>query len=117
MNFDDAIKAHSSWKMKLSQYLKSPDHSLKASDIQPDNLCELGRWIYGEGKKFSTEADFTALRDAHAHFHKCAADVVRRADSGQNVSEEITLGAKSEFSQASNAVVQAIMNLRRKIGV
>lgn len=114
MDFDEAIKAHSAWKMKLSTYLKNPDGSLKSSDIQVDNKCALGQWIYGEGAKFSNHPEYATLKQEHAKFHKAAAQVVAKADSGQSTSEETALGSKSEFASASSAVVSAIMAIRRK---
>ena len=116
MNFDEAIAAHSSWKMKLSRYLRNPDGSLKASDIQPDNNCELGKWIYSEGKKHSSVPEFSTLKTEHAHFHKAAAEIVTKADSGQNVTEEVALGGTSEFATRSSNVVRAIMTLKKKLG-
>lgn len=114
MDFDEAIKAHSAWKMKLSNYLKKPDGSLKAADIQVDNKCILGQWIYGEGSKWNSLAEYATLKSEHAKFHRAAADIVRKADSGQSTSEETALGAKSEFGLTSNSVVAAIMSMRRK---
>ena len=43
-----------------------------------------------------------------------SADVVRKADSGQNVSEEIALGGASEFSRNSSDVVKAIIGMKSK---
>lgn len=114
MDFDEAIKAHSAWKIKLSNYLKKPDGSLKANEIQMDNKCALGQWIYGEGAKFSSLPEYNTLKQEHAKFHKAAAQVVTKADSGQNTLEETALGSKSEFAAASSAVVAAIMGIRRK---
>ncbi len=34
MDFDGAIAAHSSWKMKLSLYLKHPDGSLNVLEVE-----------------------------------------------------------------------------------
>jgi len=42
MNFDDAIKIHTMWKMKLDQYLSKPDKSLGAADVETDCKCQLG---------------------------------------------------------------------------
>jgi methyl-accepting chemotaxis protein len=114
MDFDEAIKAHSAWKMKLSAYLRKPDGSLKAADIQVDNKCALGQWIYGLGAKWSSLPEYATLKSEHARFHKAASQVVIRADSGQDTSEDIALGAKSEFALASSAVVSAIMAIKRK---
>lgn len=115
MNFDDAIKAHSSWKLKLGEYLRKPDGSLKADQIKVDNTCELGKWIYGEGLKYKDLPEYQSLVKDHAKFHKAAADVVIKADSGKDVKEDTALGAKSDFSNASTAVVTAIMSMRSKV--
>lgn len=115
MNFDEAIRAHSDWKMKLGTYLRNPDGSLKSAEISPDNKCPLGQWIYGEGAKFSTLPEYEILRTEHAKFHKEAAQVVTKADSGQNVTEEVALGANSGFAKASSSVVSAIMKMKTKV--
>jgi hypothetical protein len=114
MDFDKAIKAHSDWKMKLAVYLKKPDGSLKAGDMGQNNKCELGSWIAAEGAKHNGLPELAKLKSEHTRFHKAAADVVRRADSGKNVSEETVLGSKSEFMSASQAVVQAILAIKAK---
>ncbi len=114
MDFDQAIKAHSEWKMKLQTYLKKPDKSLKAEEIQLDNKCPLGQWVYGEGAKHSALAEYATLKAEHAKFHKAAANVVRKADSGQSTSEETSLGANSDFANSSSTVVMAIMKMKAK---
>jgi len=114
MDFDHAIAAHSSWKSKLDGYLKNPDHSLKPAEVGLDDHCDLGKWIVGEGKQFSKLPEYVSLKSEHSRFHKAAASVIQHADAGQNVSEEIALGGKSEFSLASAAVVRAIMALKSK---
>jgi len=114
MDFDEAIRAHGAWKAKLSTYLRKPDGSLKAAAIQSDNQCDLGRWIYGEGAQFGSDPEFAVLKASHKKFHKAAAEVVNKADSGKSTSEDVALGSKSEFSTASANVVSAIMAIRRK---
>jgi hypothetical protein len=113
MNFDEAIKAHAAWKQKLGLYLRNPDQSLKAVDVQVDNKCELGKWIYGEGAKHSALPEYSILKSEHAKFHKCAASIITQADTGKSMTEEITLGSGSEFSTASSNVVGAIMKMKR----
>lgn len=45
MNFDEAIRAHSDWKMKFNIYLSKPDGSINPQDLANDNLCALGKWL------------------------------------------------------------------------
>jgi chemoreceptor zinc-binding protein len=112
MNFDQAISAHSEWKYKLSHYLVKHDGSLNPVEISQDNRCPLGQWIHGEGAKYSNLSEYVALKSEHARFHKAAAKVVTKANSGQSVTEETALGSASEFGQASSAVVLAIMHMK-----
>jgi len=113
MDFDQAVAAHSSWKRKLAAYLKERDGSLKASDASSDDKCPLGQWIYGEGGKFVSLPEFSTLKREHARFHKAVGDVIRRANSGQPVSEEMAIGSNSEFTSASSAVVMALVKLKK----
>lgn len=115
MDFDDAIKAHSAWKMKLAAYLRKPDGSLKSVDVQVDHKCTLGQWIYGEGAKFANLPEFAELKKEHARFHKAAAEIIDKADSGADTSEDTALGSKSEFGSASSKVVTAIMSMKKKM--
>jgi len=115
MDLDDAIKAHSSWKMKLARYLENPDGSLKAQEIEPDNRCELGKWIHGSVSELGHHAEYQTLKSEHAKFHLAAAGVVKRAHQGTPVTEEIAVGAGSDFGVASQKVVGAILGMKRRI--
>jgi len=112
MNFQDAIVAHVSWKMKLSRYIQKPDKSLDSAKVEADNNCDLGKWIYGEGVKFSTDPKFKELVAEHAKFHKAAAGIIRRADSGVSVMEEVALGAKSDYAKQTENVIRILMDLK-----
>ncbi len=115
MNVDDAIKAHSLWKMKLAQYISKPDRSLNPAVVGSSNQCDLGKWLIGEGKQYSALPEFTALVTHHTDFHKAAGAVITKADAGQQVAEEIALGGKSDFARASTAVMQSLMNIKLKL--
>jgi methyl-accepting chemotaxis protein len=113
MDFDQAISCHVQWKSKLAAYVAKPDHSLNAAAISRDSDCELGKWLSGEGQKYSRMPEFRKLVADHAHFHAAAADVVRKADAGRHASEEVALGSKSAYAAASNAVVTALMHMKK----
>ena len=115
MDFDHAIAAHASWKRKLTDYIKNPDHSIKSAEVALDDHCDLGKWIFGAGKEFAKLPEYAKVKSEHARFHKVASGVVHRADAGQKVSEDMAFGAKSEFAEASAAVVHAILALKSKV--
>jgi methyl-accepting chemotaxis protein len=113
-DFDRAVRAHSDWKMKLSAYIRRPDRSLRAVEVARDDVCELGCWIHGQGRHLAGAKEYAELKSSHAEFHRTAADIVRRADAGERVSEEIALSATSPYSNASSHVIQAIVAMKRR---
>jgi hypothetical protein len=114
MDFTQAIHAHVQWKQKLTQYIANPDKSLNSSTVSGDQNCELGKWLHSEGRKFSSSSEFSTLVTDHARFHRAAGDVIKNADAGKNVSQDIQLGADSEFARASTAVITKLMALKSK---
>lgn len=113
MDFDEAIRAHVEWKIRLSNYLRKSDGSLKPGDIEKDDICRLGQWIHQEAKKFDPLPEFQKLKADHAKFHRAAADVVRQADQKRDVSADIAFGSDSPFGAASAAVIGGLMNMKR----
>lgn len=112
MDRNEAIRAHTDWKKGLSAYLKNPNGSLSPSEVERADACELARWMDGEGEaQFSTDMAFQHLRWAHSRFHRCAADIVRRANGGERVSLDTSLGAHSDYADASSEVVTSLMAL------
>ena len=115
MEIQDAITAHSTWKMKLAKYLSQPDHSLNASVVGSPDHCELGKWIKDEGKQYSHLPEFAALISSHNSFHKAAGEIIRKADAGERITAEIAFGAQSEFSSASAKIVNSILAMKSKM--
>ncbi len=113
MNFDEAIKSHSDWKMKLQRYLSNPDGSINAAQLSQDNLCVLGKWIHGDGKKYSHLDEYQQLLSAHKNFHKSASDIVIRRDRGEDVKADIALSGKSPYATHSSSVISLLMKMRQ----
>jgi hypothetical protein len=113
MNVADAIKAHAQWKVKLTGYLMNPDHSIRAEEVALDNRCELGKWIHGEGAKLG--AEIADLKTTHAAFHRAAAAVVRKIDSGQERDQNKLTGFSSEFGALSLKIVNQLKAIAAKI--
>lgn len=113
MNFDEAIQAHSSWKLKLSTYLRKPDGSLNPGTIRPDNKCTLGQWLHGDGRKFAANPDYKKLVAEHAKFHQCAAAVVDKANMGKSTAEDTMIGSRSDFGTASSNVIALLMGMKK----
>ena len=78
LDFQAAIRAHHAWKERLDALLQ--ERSREQMDpvaICRDDLCELGQWIHGGGRRVFGHLDvFEDLRRHHADFHLVAAEVV-----------------------------------------
>jgi len=115
MDFDEAIGTHSKWKRRLRQSLAKRDSSLHPSEVGLDHKCVLGQWIYGEGAKYASLPEYIKLKYEHARFHMVAAEVVKKASSGESVHAEMAPCSNSEFSTTSSAVVIAIMAMKKRL--
>jgi methyl-accepting chemotaxis protein len=114
MDFDEAIGLHSKWKHRLRTSLAKRDHSLNPADVSLDYKCALGQWIYGGGARYAAIPEFARLKYEHARFHLAAAELVRKANSGESIEAEIAPCSNSQFSLASAAVVIALMTMKKR---
>ncbi len=115
MDFDEAIAIHSKWKHALRTSLAKRDHSLNPADVGLDHKCVLGQWIYGDGAPNSALPEFSRLKYEHARFHLAAAELVRKANAGESIEEEIAACSNSQFSLASAAVIIALMTMKKRV--
>jgi len=51
----------------------------------------------------------------HARFHMAAAAVVHRVNSGESLSNDLSLGSRSEFAMASVELVRALVKLKEMV--
>ena len=113
MNFEDAIAAHIKWKVRLSQFIDGTStEKLNSATVCKDNLCDLGKWIYGDGAKYKSVSHYQDLVKKHANFHVCAAGVVKKVETGDQAAAKALLGAS--FATASRETVAAIMELKKE---
>jgi hypothetical protein len=75
----------------------------------------LGEWIYSEGASYSSLPEYTKLKYEHARFHTVAAELVRKANSGDSIDAEMEPCSYSEFSKSSAALVKALMAMKRRL--
>ncbi len=110
--FSKALDAHVQWKMKLrictTDHGKCPDPAV----TEKDNVCALGKWIYGEGQRFAADDEFQQLRQHHASFHRCAARIVRTAQQGKKGEAENLLAG--EYAQISAKVISILNHMKSR---
>ncbi len=116
MNWDDAVKTHTAWKMKLLSYILDPSKKLDPAAVGADNCCSLGKWLHSEGKqKLAAMPEFETLIAEHARFHRAVGSVVEQVNAGKIVPNQAVLGWESEYAASSRSIVTTIMSLKRKV--
>ncbi len=115
VDFDAIIDAHQAWKQKLRSAIGGGEEkNLNPDDVCKDNLCALGKWIYGAGKEYAHIPEYEPLRHTHADFHMCAADILRHAQTGDKDGANAML--VGDFFDLSNRTVQHIVAMKRHHG-
>lgn len=116
MNFDDAIKAHAAWKLRLTMLNDgNSKEKLDPSVVERDNVCELGKWLTGEGlTRFKGMPEFEEIVALHARFHKAAAEVIKRVATGRKYAgSELS---DSEYGKLSSQIIQKLMKMKHLTG-
>jgi hypothetical protein len=107
---DKAVTAHNAWKIRLKAAIDGgevPDES----KVAVDNMCDLGKWIHGDGNKCSGLQEYVDLKAKHARFHQAAAKVVKLIKSGDKGAALAELDG-GEYRSVSSEVVAAIVKLK-----
>ena len=114
-HFDDAIAAHIKWKTRLNQFIDgSSTEKLDRAVVCKDNLCALGKWIYGDGEKYKNALHYEELLSNHANFHRCAGEVVGKVETHDKAGAISIL--QGEFAVSAKETVTSIMSLRKEVG-
>jgi Chemoreceptor zinc-binding domain len=78
LNLKQVIDAHMAWRGRLEAVMDGTSkEDLQYAQIAPDNLCILGKWLYGPGKvSFGNIPEYEALRTTHMTFHQTAGKIL-----------------------------------------
>ncbi len=102
LNLKEVLDAHEAWKDKLEKELSGvSDEPIDADIIASDCQCILGKWLHGKGKKdYSKLPEYKPALNAHANFHKAAAEVVIQHQANNTKQAKQLL--RTSFRTASN---------------
>jgi Chemoreceptor zinc-binding domain len=113
MNLESATAKHAEWKLKFRAAIMN-NETLDTVTIAKDNCCDLGKWLYGEGKsKFSGLSSYNECVSKHAVFHSEAAKVAVAISLRKYAEAEAMLASGTGYSAASSAVGVAILKLKK----
>ena len=115
MNFEEAITAHSQWKIRLQGVISGTNKEvLDPQIVAKDDRCALGQWIHGEARKYELLPEYADLVKDHARFHRCAAEVLHAAQTGQTEKAKANV-TSGDFHEVSLKTITAIRKLRKKV--
>lgn len=109
---DRAMMTHSAVKNRLIRAVRG-EEDIDYNVIKRDDLCEVGKWIYGEGgQKHGVSQIFHEFKKTHADFHKCAANVLLLHRSGK-VAEANAELQRGSFEQKSMEIGACIVRMKK----
>lgn len=113
---DKMVLAHARWKIRLKSAIEGGEQ-IDAASAGRDDLCDLGKWMDGEGLRHAQLEAYKDLKAKHTKFHKCVADVVVRSHSCSKKSAlEFIDPLKSDFARSSSDCINAIRKMWDHIG-
>jgi hypothetical protein len=111
LDLQQVLGAHMAWKEKLQTTLDGKStEKLDPRVVAQDNLCVLGKWLYGPGKPlYSHLPAYETLRRTHADFHLCAGEVLTKYQSNNPNAAAVLLRGK--FRSTSNKIQLDLVQL------
>jgi len=117
MNIEDFISKHAEWKIKFRNAITKKE-KLDAETIAKDNVCDLGKWLYGEAKaKFGKLASYSEVVAKHAAFHTEASKVAKAINAGKYDEASAMIESGTPYARASSDVASALLKLKREAGL
>jgi hypothetical protein len=112
--FDNAIAAHKVWFRHLEFFLDGIEPDRVELDLIGDSdVCSLGQWLAGGGRKYAGLPGFTRLIEAHRLFHAVGARIV--ACIRENRIEAAQALLKDEMSDLSAEIVHLLEALKKDV--
>lgn len=115
VDFGTLILAHSRWKSKLRSAIENHEQ-IDADAAGRDDRCDLGKWLYGEGKKHAQLPEYNDLKNKHSKFHSTIPKVIDQSHTSREKALEMLDLGSGEFGKATSDCINAITALRKAVG-
>jgi hypothetical protein len=114
IDFVDVAESHVLFFGRVKDFVHGELPDSKADLAEFGQCCKLEDWLRGGGAaRFGQLRSFNRLHDAHAEFHRHAADVLAMIHAGSWIAAEQI--RKSELSQALRRLLIALTELNESI--
>lgn len=112
MHLGNAIAAHEEWKNTFRMAIAG-HKTFDLVAVSADECCELGQWLYGEGKRlFGNLPIHTHCLETHKVFHREAGKIAEAITACNFVHADSMLAEQALFSQTSSKLAAAIQHLK-----
>jgi hypothetical protein len=114
---DKAIAAHSAWRGRLTEIVKTRKTDIPVHAIRVDDQCAFGKWLHSEALPHDIRQSgrFQSIKALHAKFHGCAGDVAKMACNGQGGEAAFELGENGAFQQVSTELVGELQSWKQEL--
>ena len=111
---DNAIGAHSMWKMRLKAALETGRMDAPIAALDSDRDCPFGKWLQSPTIAPSTKASvhYAKVRELHTQFHRAVVEVATLAVNGRTDLATEMMTTTGAFSQASAKLTVAMQEWR-----
>jgi methyl-accepting chemotaxis protein len=112
-----AIQAHGEWKLKLNTAINTGNSEANPMDVAKDNLCEFGKWLYGEEMPESVKGsdDYENIRHLHAEFHRTASRVLDMALRDHKDEAKASMREGGEYHTVSTNLIRELAAWNTKV--
>ena len=112
MELQTALIHHLDWKVRLRTAL-AERRTVDVEMASDHAHCALGQWLEGEAAaRLGHLASYRTSCEEHKRFHLAAGQVVRCIDEERAEEAQSMLGMAGTFSTASQALIEALKDLR-----
>jgi methyl-accepting chemotaxis protein len=103
-NYGLILLMHRNWLIQLRAFLDHRKDNLKAGP-EDHFKCDLGKWIYGDGKRFQSNRVYVELENDHRKFHALAGEIIKIKNEGNTMrAEELYQDLMKDYRQVVSKI-------------
>ena len=107
---EEAIFAHSRWKVHLKQAIETGKSDFSVVDTSNPHACAFGQWLDSEEGR--TLPDYGTIAKLHEEFHIEASNILALALGGSASEATAKMQMGSKFSRSTARLVNALAEIQ-----
>jgi hypothetical protein len=113
---DKAIAAHSAWRGRLADIVRTGKTEVPVETIRVDDQCAFGKWLRSDAlpPDLKRSHRYQSVNTLHAEFHRCAGHIAELACGGNAARAEHALGGDEAFRKVSTQLVGELQSWKEE---